>query len=241
VRVIAFVQFRHDDVAALNQTDAVRRFHLQVVTDELGDPRAGGVHQRFGGDRKQAAVGALQVQVPQAFGATGADAASLSVHVGAFFAGGHGVQHHEAGVVDPAIGVFEAFLDFAFQRAVGTELQAFRTWQFFALAEVVIQEQAGTNHPRRAQVRTVRQHEAHRFDDVRRLGQQHFALGQRFTHQTEFVMFEVAQAAVDQLAAGRRGVAGEVVLFAKEHRKPATGGIRCDPHAIDPPPITAMS
>jgi hypothetical protein len=28
-------------------------------------------------------------------------------------------------------------------------------------------------------------------------------------------------------------MAGQVILFAKEHRKTATGGIRCDPHAID--------
>ncbi|MNP04044.1 hypothetical protein D3C76_959480 [compost metagenome] len=46
-------------------------------------------------------------------------------------------------------------------------------------------------------------------------------------------MFEVAQAAVDQLAAGRRGVAGQIILFAKEHRKAATGGICRDPYAID--------
>jgi hypothetical protein len=29
-------------------------------------------------------------------------------------------------------------------------------------------------------------------------------------------------------------VAGQVIFFAKEHRKAATGGIRCDPNAIDP-------
>ncbi|MCY1177839.1 hypothetical protein D9M73_181630 [compost metagenome] len=125
MRVIAFVQFRHDQVAALDQADAIRRFHLQVVANELGDPRAGRIHQRFGADRKQAAIGALQVQVPQALGATCADAAGLGVNVGAFFPGGHGVQHHQAGVVDPAVGVFEALGDFAFERAVGAELQAF--------------------------------------------------------------------------------------------------------------------
>jgi hypothetical protein len=38
VRVLAFVQLRHDQVAALDQADAVGRFHLQVVADELGDP-----------------------------------------------------------------------------------------------------------------------------------------------------------------------------------------------------------
>ena len=234
VRMFTFVQLWHDDVAALNQTDAVWRFHLQVVTNELGNPRTRGVDQCFGGDREQAAVGALKIQVPQTFGAACADATGLGVHMGAFFPRSHGVQHHEAGVVDPAIGVFEAFGDFAFQCAVGAELKTARACKFFALAEVVVQEQTGTNHPRRTQVRAVRQHEAHRLDDVRRLGKQHFTLSQRFTHQAELVMFEIAQTTVDQLAAGRRGVAGQIIFFAKEHRETATGGIRCDPHPIDP-------
>ncbi|MNV26608.1 hypothetical protein D3C71_1177330 [compost metagenome] len=232
--MFAFVQFRHDQVAALDQADAVRRFHLQVIANEPGDPWPGRIDQCLGADRKQAAIGALQVQVPQALGATCADAAGLGVNVGAFFPGGHGVQHHQAGVVDPAVGVFEALGDFAFERAVGAELQAFRTLQLLALAQVVIEEQTGADHPCRAQVRAVRQHETHLLDDVRSLGQQHFTFGQGFTHQAEFVMFEVAQAAVNQLAAGRRGMAGQVILFTKEHRETATGGIRCDPHAIDP-------
>ncbi|MNF81303.1 hypothetical protein D3C84_635690 [compost metagenome] len=234
VRVFAFVQFRHDQVAALDQADAVRRFHLQVVANELGDPWAGSVHQRLGADREQAAVGSLQVQVPQAFATTGTDATGLGVDVGTFFAGGHGVEYHEAGVVDPAVGVFEALGDFAFQCAVGAEFQASGAGEFLALAQVVIQEQAGTDHPRRTQVRAVRQHEAHLLDDVRRLGQQYFPFCQSLAHQAEFVMFEVAQATVDQLAAGRRGMAGQIVLFAKEHRETAAGGIRCNPDTVDP-------
>jgi hypothetical protein len=46
-------------------------------------------------------------------------------------------------------------------------------------------------------------HETQRPGDVGRNAQQHFTLGQRFAHQPEFVMFQVAQAAMDQLGAGR--------------------------------------
>ena len=152
----------------------------------------------------------------------------------AFFAGGHGIEYHQAGVIDPAVGIFEAFGDFAFQRAVGAEFEAFRTRELFALAQVVIQEQACADHPRRPQVWAVRQHEAHLLDDVRGLGQQHFAFGQGFAHQAEFVMFEVTQATVDQLAAGGGSVAGQVVLFAKEYRQTATGCVCCNADAIDP-------
>ncbi len=150
-----------------------------------------------------------------------------------FFPGGHGVEYYQSRIVDPAVGIFETFGDLAFQCTVGTELQAFRAGELLTLAQVIVEEQAGADHPGRAQMRAVRQHEAHLLDDVRGLGQQHFALGQRFAHQTEFIMFEVAQATVDQLAAGRRGVAGQVVLFAKEHRKTATGSVRGNPHAVD--------
>ncbi|MNR24227.1 hypothetical protein D3C85_1412960 [compost metagenome] len=93
--------------------------------------------------------------MPQALGAARADAAGLGVNVGALFPGGHGVQHHQARIVDPAIGVFETLGDLAFQRAVGAELQAFRTLELFALAQVVIEKQPGADHPCRAQVRAV--------------------------------------------------------------------------------------
>lgn len=80
----------------------------------------------------------------------------------------------------------------------------------FALAEVVVEEQAGADHPGRAQVRSVGQHETQWPNDVWRLGQRYLALGQRLAHQTQFVMLEVAQPAMYQLAAGRRRVLGQV-------------------------------
>jgi len=39
---------------------------------------------------------------------------------------------------------------------------------------------------------------------MRRHAQQYFALVQRLAHQTEGAMFEIAQAAVDELGGGRR-------------------------------------
>jgi hypothetical protein len=61
----------------------------------------------------------------------------------------------------------------------------------------------------------MRQHEAHRPDDVRRMRPQHFALDQRLAHQAEFVIFEIAQAAMDELGGGRGGAAGEIVHLAR--------------------------
>ncbi|MCY1441160.1 hypothetical protein D9M71_574630 [compost metagenome] len=63
-------------------------------------------------------------------------------------------------------------------------------------------------------MRAVGQDETHGFDDMGCLAQQDLALGEGFAYQAQFVVFEVAQAAVDQLAAGRRCMAGQVILFA---------------------------
>ncbi|MNJ76954.1 hypothetical protein D3C77_743480 [compost metagenome] len=46
-------------------------------------------------------------------------------------------------------------------------------------------------------------------------------------------MFQVTQAAVDQLAAGRGGVAGQVVFFAKKHRQATSSRVGGDAHAVD--------
>ena len=51
VRVLAFVQLGHDQVAALDQADTVGRFQLQIILDEFGHPRAGCIHQGLGADR----------------------------------------------------------------------------------------------------------------------------------------------------------------------------------------------
>ena len=48
VGLLALVQSGHDDVAALNQANAVRRTLLQVLTDELRYPGPCRVDQRLG-------------------------------------------------------------------------------------------------------------------------------------------------------------------------------------------------
>ena len=71
-----------------------------------------------------------------------------------------------------------------------------------AAAEMVVEKQAQPQQPGGPQPRVMRQHEAQRPDHVRRHRPQYFPLLQRFTHEPELAMFEVAQPAVDQF--GRR-------------------------------------
>ena len=65
---------------------------------------------------------------------------------------------------------------------------------------MVVQEKAEPQHPARPQVGLVWQYETHRPGQVRRLGQQDFTFLQGLAYQAELVGFEVAQAAMDQLA-----------------------------------------
>ncbi|MNZ93559.1 hypothetical protein D3C78_1126310 [compost metagenome] len=206
---------------------------VQGLLEELFDPGAGGVDQRAGAQRQQAAVLAFQMQMPQALAAPRADAAGARVDVRAMLAGTDGIGYHQAGIVDPAVGVFEAFGNLGLERAAGAEGQMARAWQAVPHAEVIVEEQPGADHPGWPQVRTVREDEAQRAHQVRRHVQQHLALAEGFAHQAEFVVLQVAQAAMDQLAAGRGGVRGEVVLLAEEHRQAAAGGVGGDAATVD--------
>ena len=77
----------------------------------------------------------------------------------------------------------------------------------------IVQQQARPPLPGRDTVsRAERQHEAKRPDQVGSVAQQPAALVQRFVDQVKFAVFEVAQAAVDQLRRHAAGAAGEVAL-----------------------------
>ncbi len=101
---------------------------------------------------------------------------------------------------------------------------------------MVVNEEAGAQEPRRAHAGDVRKHKAHRPDDVRRLRQQNFALGQRLAHQTEFELFKVAQAAVNQFRTCRRRAAREIVGLGQEHFQSAARRVGGDARAVDAAP-----
>ena len=88
--------------------------------------------------------------------------------------------------------------------------------QNLSAAEVIVDEEAEPEHPGRAQAGLDRQDEAHRADEVRRHAQHHFALGERFAHQTKPAVFEIAQPPVDELGGSRRSAGGEIVLLDQE-------------------------
>ena len=78
---------------------------------------------------------------------------------------------------------------------------------------MVVEKQAETQQPGRPHALVHRQNEAHRPDDMRCRTEQDFPLLQRLADEVEFIMFEIAQSAVDQLGARRRSVRGEIVAL----------------------------
>ena len=115
----------------------------------------------------------------------------------------------------------------------GAQIDAPAARQVLAAAEMIVEEQSEPDEPGRALLGRVRQHEAHRPNDMRCGSQQNFALDQRFAHQAELVIFEIAQAAMDQFAGTRRRALGQIVLLAQDDRETAARSVPGDAGAVD--------
>ena len=89
-----------------------------------------------------------------------------------------------------------------------------------------------TAHAGRSRLR-YGQHEATALDEVRRDREQALALRQRLAHEAQVEIFEVAQAAMHQLAGGGRRVVREAVLLDEQHGEAAAGRVARDAGAVD--------
>ncbi len=226
-----------DDMTALDEPHAVLRAATERVVQQLADPRARRVRDRAGAHVDAGAAGALQLRMPFAARADRADELRAREHGGAALAGVQRVEHHEARIVDPAVGINEAAPDRIDERCAGrmaAHIDAARAGQQLAPSKVVVQEQTGADEPGRAQIGHVRHHEAQRPHDVRCGPQQRFALLKRLAHKAEFLVLEIPKPAVDEFGARRRRVRGQVVLFDQQHGQAAPRGVTRDARAIDP-------
>ncbi len=202
----------------------------------LGDPRAAGIDEDARGDLVRASVAMPETRPPTALDATrrhqlraGEDRRATPRRIAR-------VEHDEPRVVDPAIGIDEGGVQPRAQRhAIGMAgaIHRLRARQLAPPADVVVEEEPGADHPARPEPRIMRQHEAQRAHDVPRIGEQHLALAQRLAHQAELAVFEIAQAAMDELARGRGGGAGEIALLAQNDAEPAPRGVARDPGTVD--------
>ena len=231
-----------DPVARHDQVDALAGLHVQraAAADHLLDlvgPDPGGVDHDAGPDLEVALV--LEVARADADDplALAQEAGDLDPgrDVRAVAGGGAGDRHHQPGVVDLAVVV----LDRAGDR-VGLEVG--RDPGDLPLEEVPVPRHAHVvlaehrhgvvEREPGADVRALpaavgqRVEERHRPDQVRRQpGEQQPALLQRLAHQAEVEHLEVAQAAVDQLAAAAAGAAGQVALLEQPGVEAAGDGV----------------
>ena len=178
-------QPRYHDVAALYQPHLVRRAHRRGLCDEATHPGTGGVHRRACVDDARLAAaaqrctpaGAARRQPLTARASEDGGAARLRIEC---------VQHHQSCIVGLRVGVHEAAPVSLLERLAGdmrAQVDGCGPRQARACGQVIVEKQAGADHPRRAQVRGVRHDEAQRAHDVRRRAEQHLALLQRLAHQ----------------------------------------------------------
>ena len=210
----------------LTSRTRLTRGQPKIVGEEARYPGARGVHQAAGAhDALAPAAGGPQRRMPEAVRALGLDAAGRLRISAPRSAASMAFSTTRRASSTQQSAYENAVRELRLERSAGrivAEVDLARSRQLLAAAQMVVEEQAEADHPGRAQLGAVRQDEAQRPDDVRRRAQQHLALDQRLAHQAELVVLEIAQTAVDQLAAGRGGVAGEVILLAQQDGQPAT-------------------
>src|SRR5512143_1569358 len=78
-----------------------------------------------------------------------------------------------------------------------------------------------------------RQQKTHRAHEVRLAAQQALALAQRFPHQRQLAMLQVAQTAVNDSSGSAGGAGSEVALLDQERTAAAGGALARDRHAVD--------
>ena len=237
--MVALMQARHHDMASLDETDPLGRARVRLLVEEAFHPGAGGIDEAAGleMDRGSIRTGKLDVPEPAVFAAPGRDAAVAGVDACPHLARRFHVGDHQPGVIDPGIGIDEALLEFRFEADAVLRLRQvdrLRLGKLHAPVEVIVEEETQPQQPARPQMRFVRQHEAQRKRQVRRLGEQDLALLKGLAHQPEFVLLEIAQAAMDQLGRGRGGRAGEIVHFAEPDLERPSRRVAGDARAVDP-------
>jgi len=114
-------------------------------------------------------------------------------------------ERNQPGILDPAIGIGKALFQAFLQRIaamVPVQIDALGRRQDITPAQMIVKEQPQAEQPGRTHALVHRQDESHRPDDMGCGAQQHFPLLERLAHQVEFIMFKIAQTAMDQLGAG---------------------------------------
>ena len=225
-------------MATLHQTDIVQLPVAFHALQNLVGPWSGGIDQKAGmHGLTPAGFGIFQCDRPALpVAACGNDFGS-GADLRATISGIAGGERHKTCVIHPAIRIFKSLGEKRLQRfsgLIGTHIERMRGRQFFAPTQMIVKKQAKSQQPGRTHTTLViRQHETHRMDDMGCIGPQHLALHQRLTHQPEFIMFQIAQAAMNELGGARRGAACQIVHLGQPDGEAPPHRIACNAAAID--------
>ena len=196
----------HHDMAALHQA-RVRGDLGFAALDHVLDPRSGGIEQNPRSDfRLLPADDVLQRGAPMAMLAPGGQQTRARQQEGAVSFGRLQVENHQARIVHAGVEIAETPFQFALEtraKARAIEAQPLRPGQAASAAHGVVKPESDAYHPGGPQRGHMRHHETQGRNQMRRQAQDDFAFAQRLPDQAKLVVLEIAQAAMDQLGAGR--------------------------------------
>ena len=98
---------------------------------------------------------------------------------------------------------------------------------------MIIKPETYEDHPGWPATSDLWQNKPHRPDDMACIAQQYFTFAQRFSYQSEGVVFEIAKPAVDQLTRGRGRAISKVIFLDQQDREITAGSIARDHYAVD--------
>lgn len=230
--VLALVEPRQDEMASLDQSDAIVAVLPEPAIEDVLHPGAGRIHERPSLDFLAASKfdGPVAALAPclQAL-RPGQDPRAVLPRIDR-------VAQHQPGIVDAAIGIRESMAQLRLEPgSVGRQVEPnrLRPLQDRAPREVIVEKEPGADHPARPQPGNMRHDEPRRTDKVRGDAQQDFPLGKGFGDEPELPLLEVAQSSVDQLGRGRRGGARKVVALHEHDRQAAPRRVAGNPDAVD--------
>src|SRR6266404_4628865 len=234
--VVARKQTADDDMAALYQAQPWRAFPPQFPGQEFPRPRAGGVHQRPGAHLLASPRAILQLGNPRRTLAPRGETSPPREDFGPMLLRIDGIQRYQPRIIDPAVRIFETDLEPGLEPGgIGRlgEVHPSGGRQALAAAQVIVEKQPQADHPGRPQRPFVGQDEAQRPDDVWRRRKKNLALAQRLANQTKFVVLEIAQAAMDELGAGRGRSTCQITALDQRDGEAPPRGIAGNPDTID--------
>ena len=183
-------------------------------------------------------MAAIDHHQPPAVEPVGAHTARAGADVGAALGGIDGIENHQPGIVDHAVGIFEGKADRPLQRGADRmvgDIDGGRRRQTGARGKAVVQQQPRPEHPGLPLVGMGGNDKTHRTHQMRRGAQPDIALAERRADAKQRPAFQHLEVAVDQPRPGLRCAGAEIALLQQDHAQAAAGGVARDADAVEAP------